>query len=814
MAALGVGLVLLAGVGGGLLVQQRLNTPWLRRAVIASVERQSGRAMTLGRVQVRLLPTPHVQADDLALADRPGSVDPEMLRIDHMSAAIAVWPLFRHVVQFDALKLDHVTLHVVRDADGHGNWEMKPEPRAAGGSASRGHAARWGAAFGSVRVDAADITLRDFRDHRGGDLYLGTLAATGLQGEQPQFSLAGVAHGAGYAVQGSTGPLRRLFGGTDRRTAWPISLQATESIGGSAVGHGGITGSLTDPAHGRGYDLTVSLAVAQLANLNRLFAHAGLPDMQGLDAAAHVVDDGHPALMALQVKAGPTDLGRARDLKLQGWSLAAPSRDAALDVSASGNWRGQALELKGNVASLEALDGMLSSDRRAGGDAHPQAVLPVSVPVRLSLGLGGSAWRIEGRAGAGESDLRLQGSVQDTRTLSAAAPDLGPVTVAARLQTEHGSIFRLTDLQLASGAGDLQGALTLALQGRPVLSGALRSSHIDMNRLAGSPSPTLPPAPATPPAPAAPPAPPPQPAGSPQALPWPVLRAGNADLSLQAGDVLIGALHYRNLATHAVLRDGRLLLDPLEASGPAGAIAARLQADAAASPPVLSVWMHPMMLPASSLTALLGWPDAAGGAVELVGQLQASGTTRAALAGSLQGHVGLSMTDGWIANTALSRLTGPSPVSAALSGTGETTLRCLAIHAALAGGQASIDTLSLRTGRLSVDGHGRLGLADGGLDLRLLPDARVGGAWASLPMRVTGSLRDPHPALDAAASGGRYALTIGSGGGAEPDCAAPLQAAREGLAGPAVSAIPPPEPGGKRKAPKPIDILRGLGILH
>jgi AsmA protein len=230
---------------------------------------------------------------------------------------------------------------------------------------------------------------------------------------------------------------------------------------------------------------------------------------------------------------------------------------------------------------------------------------------------------------------------------------------------------------------------------------------------------------------------------------------------------------------------------------------------------MLSVWMHPLMLPASSLMAMLGEPDMVRGAVELVGQLRASGTTRAALAGSLAGHFGLSMTDGMIANAALSRLTGQSsPISAALSGTGETALRCLALHATLAGGQAAIDTLSLRTGRLSVDGHGRLALADGALDLHLVPDAKVGSAWASLPMHVTGSLGNPHPELDPAATGGRYALTIGAGAGDGSDCAAPLQAAREGLAGPAATMAGPSVPGGRRKAPKPIDVLRSLGILH
>ena len=832
VAALCIGLLLLLLAGGAALVQQRLDPDALRRAVIASVQRQSGRTVTLGRLQVRLLPSPGVSADAFTLGDRPGSGAPPMLGIGHLSAGIGLWPLLRHVVRLDRLMLDHVTLHLRRDADGHGNWEMEPGPAAPGGAggASRG-GARWGVELGSVTVASAGLSLHDRLLHRDADLELERLAVSGLQGEQPRFSLAGDRAGTGYALDGTAGPVRRLFDGGDRRTPWPLSVQGSETIAGVVTARAQVAGTIADPVHGRGYDLTFTATATQLADLDRLFPHAGLPRMQGLDASGHVLDEGRPALTALRARAGATAVRGVGGLALQGWSVVAATPTAPLDVAAAGSWRDQALVLKGTAASLAMVDAMLD------GHGLPEA----PVPVRLALGLGGSAWRIDGVAGVDAGDVRLQGSVPDLRALSADAPDPGPVTLGARLQADHATI-RLSELQLTSPAGDLAGALAFSRQGRHQVSGQLRSTRIDVDRLTAK----APPAAAVPqPVQAARPSGPvpvpatplPQGAQAPTttAIPnagaapssevagiWAMLRARDADLALQAGDLLIGGMHYRDFTSHVLLVDGRLLAEP-QANGPSGIIVARLEADAAASPPTLRVRMHPVLLPAS---ALAGLPGAAGlfgergllrGTVELAGDVRAAGDDWAAVAGSAAGRLGLSMTDARVSDAGLLRLLGHSPaIAVAVPAGGETAVRCLALHASLGQGQAAMDTLSLRSDRLSLDGHGRIGLLDGALDLHLQPEAQVGGAWASLPLHLGGSLGDPHPALDAAASGGRFQLTIGPAGSAgAADCQAPLRVAREGLAGPAAAMSPVQAAApGKRKAPKPIDILRGLGILR
>ena len=816
--------LLLAGLSLGLvLAQRRLDPETLRRAVIASVERQSGRTVSLGRIELRLLPAPHVRAQDFAIADSPGAgaagaATPDLLRIGRLSAGIGIWPLLRHVVRLDGLRLDDVVLHAVRQADGHGNWEMAPKPSGGQGAGAGGGGARWGVVFDAVRIGSARLSWHDRLRHQGADLRLTSLDGSGLQGERPQLRLSGegAGEGAAFTVAGEVGPIRRLLATADRRTSWPISLRGAETVDGVVVGRMQAQGTVADPLRGRGYDLVVSASIARLSALNRLFPHAGLPEIDGLEGSAHLLDQGRPVIASLRARAGRT-LVAIRGLTVRGWSVSADSPAAPLRVAGFGAWRGQTLVLKGTAASLASLEAMLPG-------AAPRP--PVPVPVSFDLGAGRTAWHVEGAAGVGLSDLRLRGAIPDLRDLVARAPEVGPLTLGARLQTDHGTSFRLTELQLASGAGDLAGALTLSLRRRPELSGTLQGSHIDLDRLmrpgAASPSPAPRPPAAGSTAPASPADAPdagagvrPAPNSLPGALPWPLLRLADADLTLLASDVTLAGTQYRSLELHAVLRDGRLAVAPLRAIGPAGMVDARLNADASSTPPTLDLWMRPLMLPASVLTTWLG-TDAVRGTAELVGEVRGEGDDAAALSRTAQGHLGISMVDAAVSSATLSRLIGrPTEIATAMSRAGETAVRCIALHAALGGGEAALDTLSLRTGRLSVDGHGRVALADGALDLHLLPDAQLGGARVSMPMRLTGSLHDPHPALDSAASGGRYALQIGPAGAGEAECDGSLRAAREGLAGPApAAAVPQDAAGAKRKAPKPIDILRGLGILR
>ncbi|WP_428375163.1 AsmA family protein [Lichenicoccus sp.] len=817
-AALAAGIVVLVvGIGAAALVDRSLDQDRLRRAVIGAIERQSGRTVTLQALRVRLLPSPRIDAQGFTLGNPDGDPEPVMLRLGEVQARLALWPLLRHVVRLDGLRIDHASLDLARSADGRANWQMEPRRRPAGaGGAPAGHARPWGVAFDSVQLLDASVSLRDRQAHRGGAVQVARLEGDGLQGERPSISIAGSHAGAGFTVAGEIGPLGRLFSAADRSSPWPISLRLVEQADGRTLAQGSLDGALADPRDGRGYDIGARYAVGQLADLNRLFSHARLPQVQGLAGSLHVIDAGGPRLTALHAQAGASVLPAWPGPSLAAWRVDATDPAAPVAIAASTTWRGRPVRLRGTAGTLQMLQGLR-------GASLVQAVLPVD----LLLETDGASLHAAGRIGDGDSDFRLNATVADLPALLPGAPELGPVAAAARLRSQGGRVFRLSELSLGSGAGDLAGELGLTLGGHPALTGTLTSTRLDADRLSrwsGTPARVGAPKPAparAPPGPARAAAAGPAPAGQPQhPVPWGWLNRADLDLAVRVVDLLVAGQSLHGFTAHAVLQGGRLLVDPVQAEGPAGPVSARFAADASAAPPHLEVTMHPLFVPAAALAGWLGQPVWVQGAAELVGALQAQGETRQALAASATGHAGVSMVNGRLDNDALLRLLGRSvPLSMALPKGGSTELRCLALHAGVADGRARFDTISLRTGRATVDGHGAVGLEDGSLDLRLVPFVALGGAGASMPVRIGGSLRQPRPAFDNQGSGdtrglgGRTTLVIGPQQSAAADCDPALRAAREGVAGPAaVAAAAPPEH--RHKNPKPLDILRGLGLFR
>nr|WP_321986690.1 AsmA family protein [uncultured Lichenicoccus sp.] len=815
--ALGAGIVVVvAVVGGAALVERSLDQDRLRRLVIGSVERQSGRTVTLQSLRVRLLPSPRIEATGFTLGNPEGDPRSVMLRLGEVQARLGLWPLLHHVVRLDGLRIEHASLALERGADGRANWQMAPERRPAGpGGSPAGHAEPWGVAFDQVQVLDAAISLRDLRAHRSGAVELARLEGDGLQGARPDIAITGRHAGTGFTVAGAVGPLGRLFSASDRSTPWPVSLRMAEQADGRTLAQGSLDGVVADPHDGRGYDLAVHASIGQFADLDRLFSHARLPRVQGLEGSLHVVDADGPRVTAVRARAGASllpsfGLQVLRGQPLASWSIEASQPGSLVAIDATSQWRGRPMRLHGTAGTLQALQGV----GRAG-------VAPAAMPVDLLLETAGASIHAVGDVGGGAADLRLNATVADLPGLLPGAPELGPVVMAGRLRSERERVFRLAGLSLSSGAGDVAGELGLSLDPRPALTGALTSTRLDADRLSrwsSAPSPPVPrPARPTPFGPARMPAPKAAPGAAPTrqpeyAVPWGLLRLGDLDLLVRVGDLVVAGQALHDFVAHAVLQSGRLLVDPVQASSEAGPVSARLAADASATPPHLELTMHPLFLPAPALAAWLEQPVAVQGAAELVGTMDVQGETRETLAASATGHVGVSMVNGRVDNDALLRLLGRSvPLSMALPKGGSTDLGCLALHAVVADGQARFDTISLRTPRATVDGHGVVGLQDGTLDLHLVPFVALGAAGASIPVRIGGSLRQPRPTLETEGLGGRTTLVIGPQASGAADCGPALRSAREGTAGPMPAAAVPEH---QYKKPKPLDILRGLGLFR
>ncbi|WP_419729486.1 AsmA family protein [Lichenicola sp.] len=823
-------LLVLVVVGVALLVQSRLDPEQLRQSVERDVLRQTGRQLSLGSLHVQLLPVPTLDATQVSFANWDGGQRPQMLTADGLHAHLALLPMLGHVLRLEGLTLDHPAILLERRPDGTANWQLhkqvRPEGEPSGPVGS--HSAPWQIQVGSARLLDGSVAWKDELHGSSGAAEGLRGDGSGLDGDHPAITLAGMHGGAGFLIDARTGRLDRLDpkNTVDAGTPWPLHVAATEQLDGHDIARLTVDGSFTDPARERGYVLDVDAGTDRLDALNALFPHAKLPAAQGVSLRTHVVDaagadapHGQPEFGSLAFRASGLPAASLADhaggrggrllasLVVGSLSVDARDRTSPVSVSLDGRWRDQPLSLHGTAGTLAGWQGWA---HRA--DDHTVPVDPATLDLAMTVGKASA--QLRGSVARNNTDLQLEVRAPSLRQLLASGPDLTDLAVSGHLQLLQDKPITLSGVKLDSRQVGMTGSGSWLGGAHPTLTASIDATHVDVDALrAGwSSGPAVTPQtgarPIAPSGPVARPSDATGDAGS-HVVPFDALKLADLAVQLGAHDVMLGRQTYHDLKAGLSVQDGRLSLVPFSVTGPAGPIAGRLQANAADDQ--VSLTLQPSMIRAETLASLADRPPVLHGVLELVADLHAAGPTREALLGSMSGRFGASLVDGSVANASLAGLVGRS---VGMPSGGDTELRCLALPASVAGGIATLSPLALQTKRLDVGGHGTVVLADGRLDLHLMPRLSIGVAGASLPVHVGGRLDDPQAALDPAAPGGRFALTIGPGGPAPDLCGPALAAARFGNPGPQ----PPPEDAHSadrpHKLPKPLDILRGLGLLR
>ena len=177
---------------------------------------------------------------------------------------------------------------------------------------------------------------------------------------------------------------------------------------------------------------------------------------------------------------------------------------------------------------------------------------------------------------------------------------------------------------LTSADGDLSGDIALALAARNSLAAVLKSNRIDLDALQAAVDQM--PAAAAPPAPnrrlqpnrrlhpiiaaSQPPSPPNRRCRNAASICFPtsrchssLLRTADADLKLDIADLHTGGADYKAIDTHAVLKGGKLSVDPFAANLPEGHLSGSLTADAAQSAPPVHITLHAPGLALKSILA-------------------------------------------------------------------------------------------------------------------------------------------------------------------------------------------------------------------
>ncbi len=852
IAALAVAAILVVAGAAAAVAWRSLDPASLKPRVEAAVLRATGRALSLdGPLRLALLPQPGFVAQGVALANLPGGSRPQMVTARSLAARFSLTALLAGRIEVSSLVLDGPDLLLERTAFGP-NWVFTPQ---AAQTPVRG-ATPAGPEQAAPERRARPLDVRAIRITDGRVTWAGvgagatTLSLVSLQATEGASALhvsASLAHdGAPFALEADTGtlaaiatpegtrPPRAAADASARAPAsdapWLVDVTLSTPGGDSVQAKGGVT-------RDGGYDFALHGAVADLAVLNPLFPHAKLPPVRGLrlDGRVGAAPGGPPAVSALSLTAGASDLGTLRaGLSLSSANIEQRDAGGPTRVALRGALGGAALALDGTVGPWAGAGAALPVDLTA-SSADAVATLRGGVGLRGQPGAQGRG------QGGGALDLAVSLRAPQLAALSALArtglPALRDVVAEARLSSPTPGVLAVRGLRATSAGGDVSGDLALGGGARPSLRGTLVSQRLDGDALvlswqqtprltaAAGASPTPPAAPdATQPGPAhAAPAqpgasghaatPPPdagQAAAAPDGrvipdrpLPFAALDAGTLDLAFTVGALTAGGTTWSDVAGHLLLEDGRLALAPFTASAPHGPVSVQARVDGRATPPTVSASARIPDLPLAPLLAAAGQGGAAGGLLGVDMALDAAGGSLRALAATATGHLGVAAVDGEVQDRVLRAAFAPALRAAgipppALDGT--TAVRCLALRIELAAGQGVVKALALDSARLRLDGGGTVDLRHELLALTLRPVLRLGGTAVGVPVAVDGALGAPRAKVNAGQGGG---LTIGGGDG--PDlCPAALATARGGMAG------PPPAAAAPAKPPKPADLLRSL----
>jgi len=802
----------------------------------AAVKQATGRTLALrGPLHLAFGLPPWLVAEDVTLSNPGGLSRQEMATLERAEARIAVLPLLAGNINLTDLTLVHPDVLLERDVNGRGNWLLSaPGPSLSvapaapvdqsGGQVApppvsqlaMGQPIRSRVAVQSIHIEQGRVGWRPQPGAAVIELAIPRIDAD-ASGPGGTMLLSGTVASADRSLRlsGEIGSLDRLF---DRsaQVPWPVQVALRDPGAQLSVG-----GSIAQPLRGRGLALTLDATVTDFAGLVP-FLPPDVPAPHDATVSMHW-GDGKPesdaSLMGITLHLDAMKLSSLLpDLEISHADIAAPGLDRPVHADIEGTSPGiGTLRLVVNAASLGAiLPG-----------AHPADPVPIDVTLdagRALISAKGTVADPTALTGLdGDVFVRLPDVAAFGALVGRKLPQLSQVAF-------EGHVFG--DLIPAGGIGLRKATLTLPeaeLTGdadirfglRPYLHASVASQRIDLDSLLadlggawGTPEQTA--AAASPPRL-------PEPAAAPPAEPsrWVIpdspinlaaLDRMDAEVEFRFDQLQVGGAAYTQISGLVQMRDGKLAIDPFGGVMAGGAAEGRFSVDSRAPDMPVLLYLRAPSVQLANLAPLLGDHMQATGTLGIDADLHGAGHTLHAIAGSLDGHLGIGSVDSELDNRLLLGLLKLARLpEVPLSAAGTTKLRCLAVRLEATKGVATVGALVVDLQRLAVVGGGTLDFGQEQLALQLRPMIRLGGAAGGvvLPVKVGGSFLDPKVASDA----GKGGPPITGAGVADPCVPALAIAYGPGPVKPKpVEPVAPvvaakPEAGG---APSAMDVLKEL----
>ncbi len=414
---------------------------------------------------------------------------------------------------------------------------------------------------------------------------------------------------------------------------------------------------------------------------------------------------------------------------------------------------------------------------------------PVDVTARAAGATLTAKGEVADAAALTGANLALAAQIPDLAALSPLArnplPPLKSIAFQGTLTDATGGLrngVTVHALTLNSPVADLAGEAQLGLQPRISLTATLTSNHIDLDAVKAAidqlPAPSSAAAqPAAPPDAKAPPRKRDDRIFSDQPIPFDQLRRADTDVRLTVASLRAGGADYKAIAVHAALAGGKLTMDHFTANLPQGHLEAKLSADASQPTPPMHVSLRASGLGLKSVFALLGQPPYANGNLDAYAELSGAGSTPHAIAGSVDGSLGLAIPGGSLDNrllgSVLGRVMDPLNALDLVGRGGSSELRCFGVRLDARHGVGTIGAMALSSSLLTMTGSGTINLGEETLGLTLRPEARIAGQPVVVPVTVTGPIQAPKVGVSKI---GAAESNIGAVAGAIAGNASPLGA--------------------------------------
>jgi uncharacterized protein involved in outer membrane biogenesis len=429
--------------------------------------------------------------------------------------------------------------------------------------------------------------------------------------------------------------------------------------------------------------------------------------------------------------------GKTMVVSLDSLTANASGLESPVKVKLKAAYNGEPLDMEGTFGSIAALT----------GGARPWPLNMTAKAFGATVTLDGTIKDVLAQRGI---DLGFVIKGNDLATLEKATgkslPLKGPFEMSGRLSDPTPKTYKISDLKAALGGSDLAGTAEIQMGGqRPALTAALTSKKLDIRSMLAETGGAVPAKSGGKPASESSKTMPQRDKVFPdEPLPLDALKLVNADVKIQAGQVLLPKVALNNLSVSMNLKDGNLEVKPLKAVMAGGTLDGQIDMQGQGKVAVLGAVMKIEQLDLGTMLKEIKGIESVEGRLDADINVKGRGSSVAGLMGSLDGKSVITMGNGKIDSkyidllggsigSGITKLLGISP------GSQYTAVNCLVSGFNIKDGHADTTALVLDTDQMSVIGDGEINLKNETLNLALNPSPK-GGIGTGTTGKVTASL--------------------------------------------------------------------------